>query len=270
MAADPEIEHSLEHIRSVSRRMRDFLVTLPVEAWSAPTNCRPWSVRDLVAHVVSTGQLFHLSVERGVAGSTEPGISAGEKKRRITDLAESSPVAILAELEQTTAAAEELYERLSGDELEAICYHECRAGGNRSARWYLQHRLVEVAFHAWDLERSLGQDTVLDDEVASFLLPSLLESHVQGIYQGGMRGTGRFCLVTVGETRLNWWFVADGEQLVAERGGDADVTVTASSEVLARLVYGRASLDKEEQRGRAQVEGDRAVAERFPMVFPGP
>ena len=42
MAAHPEVDESLRHIRDVSRRLQEELAGLPAEAWDAPSNCPPW------------------------------------------------------------------------------------------------------------------------------------------------------------------------------------------------------------------------------------
>src|SRR6266545_3197028 len=239
MAAHPDVDQSRRYIRAITRRMREDLASLSAQAWDGPTNCSPWSVRQLAAHVATSGESFRLSVERGVAGSP--------------------PEEILARLDEVTAAIEQLYERLSADELEAICWHR---RGNRSARWYVKHRLAEVAFHYWDLERSLGRVAALDEDVASFLLPTLLESNAPRIYPTGPRGEGRYRLAVEGNPAASWLLAASPERLEVARGsGEADVTITASPAVLALLVYGRADLPDEERHGRAQIEGDRARAD---------
>ena len=268
MAAHADVDRSLGYIRRITGQLRSELVDLPPDAWDLPSNCPPWPVRQLVAHVVTSGESFRLAVERGLAGITDPTVSEEERARQIRDLAEASPAEVLSRLDRVTAELEALYERLSADELEVICYHR---RGNRPARWYIQHRLAEVAFHAWDLRRSLGRPAVLDRDVATFLLPTLLESNLPRIYPSGPGGQGRFRLVVDGDAGASWLLDASPERLdVARGGGDVDVTITAPAETLALLVYGRANLAEEEQHGRARVEGDRALAERFHQIFRGP
>ena len=47
--------------------------------------------------------------------------------------------------------------------------------GQRSIRWFCTQLLAEIAFHRWDLERSLGSQAPLDDGLAAYLLPFLLD-----------------------------------------------------------------------------------------------
>jgi uncharacterized protein (TIGR03083 family) len=268
MAARPDVDRALGHIRAISRELHDELAELPPEAWELPSSCPPWSVRQLVAHVVTSGETFRLSVERGVAGVAEPALPEAERERRIREAAELPPAELLDRLKQVTTELEALYERLSADQLEAICYHR---RGNRTARWYIQHRLGEVAFHAWDLRRSLGCDAAFPEDVAELLLPTLLESNLPRIYPLGPRGEGRFRLVAEGSTPTAWLLAAGPERLEVERGGGhADVTIRAAPSTLALVVYGRADLAEEERQGRARVEGERALAARFHTIIPRP
>ena len=268
MAADPDVDQSLRLIRETTRRMRADLAALPPQAWDGPTNCPPWLVRELVAHVVTSGESFRGSVERGLAGDTSPPPPEEGRERRIAELAAATPDVMLARLDKATADIEQLYEGLSAEQLEMLCWHR---RGARPARWYVKHRLAEVAFHYWDLQRSLGRTAELPAEVAAFLLPTLLESNLPRIYPTGPRGQGRFRLVVEGDPGSSWLLAANPEKLEVERGGDgADVTITAPAPVLALLVYGRASLAEEERKGGARIQGDRTLADRFNTIFPGP
>ena len=268
MAAHADVDRSLGYIRRLSERLGRELERLPAEAWDAPTNCPPWPLRRLVAHFVENAENIGLCVQRALTGQVDPPMTSEERERLVEGLAELSPKEMVSKLERNTTDLEALYEGLSAEELEAICYHR---RGNRPARWYIQHRLVEVAFHLWDFERSLGRTARLDDEVAAFLLPTILESNLPRIYPIGPRGEGRFLLVAEGEPGASWLLAADPERLEVRRGGDgAEVTITAAPSVLALLAYGRANLAEEARRGGARVEGDQALVERFHRIFPGP
>lgn len=276
MSAQPDVDRSLRLIRALTDRMAAELARLAPDDWNRPTTCPPWQVRTLIGHVVSSGESFRLSVERGVAGSTEPPLPETERERRIARAAAAPPDELQHALACETPAIEALYERLSADELAAICYHR---RGNRPASWYIQHRLAEVAFHLWDLERSLGRPAVLEPEVGAFLLPMLLESNLPRIYASGPRGQGWFRLVAEGLPNGTWLLAASPDRLEVTRGADAAdssaglgpaVTISAAPAVLALLVYGRADLDQEERQGRLRVDGDRALAARFSTIFRGP
>lgn len=272
MSSDPEVDRCLEQIRELAGSLGAEILALSPQAWDAPTNCPPWKVRQLVAHIVMSGDGFRQSVERGLAGSIEAPHATADRDRQIDDLARSSPAELVEALRGVTDDFEALYRDLDGAGLETVCYHR---RGNRSARWYAYHRLAEVAFHRWDFEHSLGRETRFGDDVALTLLPTLLESNAPRTYAAGLsaeRGSGeRYLLAVEGSPAARWLVTVHPDRLDVTRGdGDADATMTGLAGDLALLIYGRADLDELRRAGMVQVSGDAVVAERFPRVFPRP
>ena len=66
MAAHPEVDESLRQIRVLVRQLQDDFASLPDEAWDAPSNCPPWPVRRLAAHLVENAEFIRRNVEAGV------------------------------------------------------------------------------------------------------------------------------------------------------------------------------------------------------------
>jgi uncharacterized protein (TIGR03083 family) len=272
MSIDPQVERCLSSIRELSSALSEELRALSLEAWDGPTNCAPWRLRDLVAHIVTSGEGFAASIRQGLAGSVQPSISHEERDRRTEKLAASSPATVARELDLLTDAFIGLYDGLDEAGLEAICFHR---RGNRSVRWYAAHRLAEVAFHSWDVQISREQEPTLSEDVALLLLPTLLESNAPRTYAAGLsehRGTGERYLLAVGDDRAARWLITiDPDKLTAVRGdAPADVTITGSAAALALLVYGRVGLSDLFQSGAIHLEGDVALAPRFPTIFPRP
>ena len=268
MAAHPEVDESIRRTRAISQRLRAEVLNLPPEAWDTPTNCPPWPVRRLVAHMVENANFIRGNVEGGVAGRPEPTESQEQRVARLQHIAAAPPAEVAAILDQSTTDLETTLERLSPDQLEAICWHPA---GNRPARWYAVQRLIELSMHYWDLDRSLGREAAIDEGAARFILPVILESNLPRTYQRGPKGEGRVRLVVQDAPQQSWLLTATPEELRVERGGDgADLTITAPAAVLALLVYGRAGPLEAEAQGRARLEGDRVLAERLTTIFPGP
>jgi len=269
---DAQVERCLDSIRELSADVVNTLLALSPEAWDGPTNCAPWRVRDLAAHIVSSGEGFVDSIGQGLAGSVEPSVSIEERHRRHAELQSANSETVALALEAVTVAFEGLYAGLSDGQMAAICFHR---RGNRSVRWYAAHRLAEVAFHAWDLHFSLGHAPRLDDTVASLLLPTLLESNAPRTYAAGLtpqRGSGERYLFVVGDDTLARWLVTiDPDKLETRRGAaSADLTITGPASALAMLIYGRLDLDAAAQSGALRFDGDRALADRFSLIFPRP
>lgn len=259
----------LTALRQRSDELIRVIASLSPAAWQGETNCPPWRVHDLAAHLASSGEGFVASIQRGLAGDVEP----PARSSRQADLAAAEPPVVAAALSNVTDAFEALYAGRSDEELETICWHR---RGNRSMRWYAAHRLAEVAFHGWDLETSLGQSPRFDQATARLLLPTLLESNVPRTYAAGLsaeRGAGERYLLQVADAPDLAWLVTIGpDALEVERRADlpqlndgVTLVVTAAASDLALLVYGRADLGSV-----ADLRGSRELAQRFDRVFPRP
>jgi len=269
---DPQVARCLSFIRSLSDALAGNLRALPPAGWDALTNCAPWRVRDLVAHVVVSGEGFAASIRQGLNGSVEPSVGAEERQRRQVELESADPETAARALQAVTADFEALYAGLDEPQLAAICFHR---RGNRSVRWYAAHRLAEVAFHAWDVQFSLGREPQLDDDVAALLLPTLLESNAPRTYAARLkpdRGRGeRFRLAVAGDPQACWVVQIDPDALEARRGAAAaDLTITGSAAALALLVYGRFDLPTLARSGALRLDGDLALVDRFALIFPQP
>ena len=51
MSSDPQVERCLSSIRELSGALSGDVAALSADEWDRGTNCAPWRVRDLVAHV---------------------------------------------------------------------------------------------------------------------------------------------------------------------------------------------------------------------------
>jgi uncharacterized protein (TIGR03083 family) len=274
MSSDAHVERCLSQVRELSDALAADLLQLSskADAWDGPTNCPPWWVRDIAAHVVSSGEGFVASIRRGLAGSVEPPGNPEDRHRRQAQLESADPATIARELEVVTNDFVGLYDGLTEQQLSTICFHR---RGNRSIRWYAAHRLAEVAFHSWDLQFSLGRAPRLDETVAALLLPTLLESNAPRTYAAGLtpeRGRGeRYGLAVMDDPAANWLVTIDPDALSAQRGGGpADLTITASAADLAMLVYGRTDLPTQSRTGAVHLNGNPALVDRFAQIFPRP
>jgi len=268
---DVDVDRCLQAIRALSGSIGRQVRSLSSETWTAITNCPPWQVRDLAAHLVTSGEGFAQSIERGLAGTVEPPSAAG-RERRQEALIEAGPVAVAESLDQITDTFEGLFTGLDEVGLSTVAFHR---RGNRPVRWFAAHRLAEISFHGWDLQRSLGQSADFREDVARLLLPTLLESNAPRTYAAGLsaeRGTGERYLLGVADDPSARWLVTIGpERLDAVRGdAPADVSIVGPAAALALLIYGRDELADLARAATVQVEGDSAVAARFPGIFPRP
>lgn len=272
MSSDPEVERCLSAIRELSGRLSRDVAALSTDEWNRITNCAPWRVRDLVAHIVSSGEGFAASIREALKGSQKQVVSHAERDRRQAELVDAEPATAATEIDKITNDFVGLYDGLEEDGLSAIGFHR---RGNRSVRWFAAHRLAEIAFHSWDYQVSLEREPKLDEDVALLLLPTLLESNAPRTYAAGLsteKGTGeRYLLAVTDNPEAQWVVTIDPDELTAVRSqGPADLAISGSAAALALLIYGRYDLTSLFQSGAIRLEGDAAYADRFPTIFPRP
>jgi uncharacterized protein (TIGR03086 family) len=133
------------------------------DQWADLTPCAPWTVRELVHHVVwmqrwTPPLLSGVSVEE--AGSRLEGDLLGDDPAATWDNAELES--------RKAAAAVELDKRI------------ITVYGELSAREYLELVTAEVCVHTWDLARSIGDDDTLDPELVSEVTARYLHDRLYG------------------------------------------------------------------------------------------
>ena len=270
---DARAGEGLRLLRGETEKLGALLQTLAPADWDRPTNCDPWSVRQLVAHTVRGGESYLASVERGVRGILTPALSPEERVRRAKEIAALEPVEILSTMRTVDAQFQRDLGALRPDRLGTLGRH---VYGLMTARWFIDQRLAEIAVHRWDLERSLGRPAALDREVATHMLPMLFEENLPAQLgrQTPLVG-GRVRFVVSGAPGPSWSIdvmAGDGGASTVQRGeaGPADLTIDGDPVSLVLLLYDRRSLAELEEDGLLAVSGDRTLADRFGEIFPGP
>jgi uncharacterized protein (TIGR03083 family) len=269
MTGDARTDQALRLVRAESDRLGAELEALAPADWDRTTNCE-WTVRQLVAHLVRQVDAYLLTVHQALSG--EPGAPESREARtqRMNRIAAQEPAAILADFRATADRFEREFGALSPEHLEVLGPHST---GPRPARWFVEQRLAEVAFHSWDLHHSLGRPGDLDPATAAFLLPMLVEQNFPAIVaRDRTGGEGRFRLAVRGEAGPAWLldFAPGAVTVTRDARASSPVTIEGDAAALGLLVYGRRSLAELERAGRLSVSGDREAAGRFNELFRGP
>jgi len=144
---------------AAAERFGSLVHAVPSGAWSAPTPCAGWSVRDLVNHLVAE----HLWVPPLLSGATLADVG----DRFDGDVLGDDPVAawdaaIAASMRSWAMAREDQKVDLSD--------------GPTEATEYAEQMLLDLVVHAWDLARAAGLDDSLDPQHAEHAL-AYLEPH---------------------------------------------------------------------------------------------
>lgn len=246
------------------------LAALDEMAWETPSNCPPWTVRLLAAHVARQVDSYIRSVQVGLSGEAGEPESREARAKIMQEIAARPTAGITDYLNSTNAHFNRWFGELSPEQLDVTGPH---SHGPRSAAWFIEMRLAEMAFHRNDLELSLGQaEADLDQATARFLLPMLLELNVPAIVNRDKRGgDGTYVIRVTGEPDAAWRLAfRPGGLDVTPGAGDADVTFEADAAAIARMMYGRVTWQDLHKVGRLTMSGDPEAAGRFHALFKGP
>ena len=245
------------------------LEALTPEQWEIPTNCPPWLVRTLAAHVARQVESYVGYIKPGLRGEPVEPEPRDARTIRMNQIAAWETGAIIGMVRETNAYFNEFFGGLTPEQLDI---EGPQSHGMRPAAWFLDMRLSEMAFHRLDLEGSLGQDTDLDQETALHLLPMLLELNVPAVVNRDKTGgEGTYVIAVTGDPQAFWQLAFKPGSLTVTPGlADGDTRFEGDAAALARLVYGRARWPELEAAGRLTVSGSREAAERFHTLFKGP
>ena len=162
----PEVHaRSLEHARRSVAGVAD-------DQWDQLSDCDPWTVRELVNHVV-TGNYWAAELGSGLTieavGDRLDGDVLGTDPLRAYD--DSSLIA--AAVFRAPGAMEKPC---------AVSY------GPVPGSVYCGHRFLDVLIHGWDVATSTGQDTTLDPELVEACI-AVVEPQLDGLVASGAFGT---------------------------------------------------------------------------------
>jgi uncharacterized protein (TIGR03083 family) len=245
------------------------LAALRPSEWEQATNCPPWKVRTLAAHVARQVESYIGNIEPGLRGETVEPESREKRTNRMNEIAAWDTDAILTMLRDTNDHFNQWFGSLTPEQLDVVGPH---SHGPRTGAWFIDMRLAEIAFHRMDLAQSLGRTPELGQETARHLLPMLLEQNVPAmVNRDKTGGDGTYAIVVRGEPAAVWRMAfAPGSLTVTPGASDADATFEGDAAALARMVYGRATWQELEQQGSLTVSGSREAADRFHTLFKGP
>ncbi|MGO9872665.1 MAG: TIGR03086 family metal-binding protein [Acidimicrobiia bacterium] len=153
-----------ERYARIARGFDARVAGLAGDAWTAPTPCSEWNVRDLVGHVVSV----HRQVIAGLDASAPPPPAADADLIGAWHGATAEIVAALADPERASAPVTGRFAPMTLDDL--------------IGRLLCSDTLV----HTWDLSRATGQDEELDTVGVTYAFTMLLPA------DDAIRGPGSF------------------------------------------------------------------------------
>lgn len=273
-------------LQSVSNKLKEYLNSLPHEAWSQPSACDRWQVGDVVGHLADGAESYTASVSRGLQGDPSPPAgrppagsdTAATSAERIAQSAIATRQKLggqlLATFEETDDRLNRLLAGLSQQDQDRSCYH---AGGTVPAGNFVDLRLNELTIHDWDIRSSLEGDAHLSPQG----LPSTALLFTQSLAAGALRWAFwpgprlsrpvRYRFEVTGQVPISADIIVEGDHVRLEEPGTgpSDVVFRCESETFVLLMYGRLAPAEAINGGRLDVSGDSDLVARFSRWFKG-
>jgi uncharacterized protein (TIGR03083 family) len=256
-SVDPRL--SLRLLDSEQAALCERIAALTPAEREAPSNLASWSVNDLAVHITRVCDSILRAIERALENDRTPAFGPAARPRE--DEIRAMTPKDWAELQRSHyARIRTIIESCTESALDDYCFPHPQ--GERPISWYCTQLLTETTYHRWDLEYSLGADRPLDDELAAYLLPFLLELERQLFGAKRSSGSTESFVVATDDTR--WQLDVSADSCVVRSGAtSATDTITAAPGWLALAVYGRVRVDRPE----FTLSGSSDLADRFAAIF---
>jgi uncharacterized protein (TIGR03083 family) len=264
-----------------SERLGQYLHSLPPDAWSRPSACHRWAVRDVVGHLIMGAELYSSVVSRGLQKDVSPlegfpeagTVNAASASAFIDQLSvarrENLGDHVLSTFNATSDQLNQLLAGLGPHEWETPCYHPA---GLLAVRTFVDLRLTELVMHGWDIRSRLEPEApLLPASLPAFL--DVLAVVVGWAFWPGTRYATpvryRFEMTGTVPTRRD--IVVAGDQARMEPVGAAlaNVTCHCATETFVFLMYGRLTPQDAITDGRMTVDGEAEWVTAFAQWFRG-
>ena len=277
---------SVTVVQTESERLAQYLATLPEEAWSTPSACALWEVRDVVAHLIDAANSYIDWITRGLQGDTSappgwpaPGTfttaSPAERQQMDAAIAQSTfalrerlGTALLDVFRTTWTRYNQLVANLQAHEWHTPCYYPL---GIKPARALVNAAIFELAIHGWDIRSGLEPSARLSPEALA-VMPDYFAECLEWFFRPGPRLPTplRYRFVFTGTRNSQWDLVVAGDTACLEPAAEAtpaNVTLCCEVETFALLLCGRKGLEAAIRARQVISEGNMAVVQAFKQWF---
>ncbi|MFI6483979.1 maleylpyruvate isomerase family mycothiol-dependent enzyme [Nonomuraea sp. NPDC050663] len=253
----------LRVVREEAERL--FAMAEPEQAWTAPTACPGWSVRDVVAHIVDTTEgyfaAFDAARSSGSSGTPYGLTGMGERVNEQAVALRAVPQKeLLDRCKDDFERMQAILRELGPEEWGGLTVPHFYMGP-LPAYFYAAGQLMDYAVHSWDVRQGSGRAHGLSGEAADLLVPFMFVLWQSTIKADADRSP--FSLgIRVGGANGGDFRVEVGEQGMTYERGELDglpavIEFDAGSMVLT--TFGRSNA--------GTVRGDLTVADRYLNLF---
>jgi|RhiMetdeSRZDD1v2_1073273.scaffolds.fasta_scaffold21445_4 uncharacterized protein (TIGR03083 family) len=269
-------------------RLKQYLIALPVDAWTTPSACALWEIRDVMAHLIFAANSYTDRITRGLRGETstpeghpQPGSfhTIWQKERQqLATAAAQRMIAFRERLGQelldvfctTGDHVNHLVARLRPHEWESPCYD---ARGLLPLRALVMELVFERAIHGWDIRSALEPSVHLSPDVLA-VIPEHVAVCVPWRFlpRARLLTPIRYRFACPGALNKTWDIVVEGDTAhmgPATDAAPANATFSCEIETFVLMMCGRIGLDAALGDKRIIPTGDMAVAQAFKTWFQG-
>lgn len=276
------LQDKVKLIKSESERLEKYFNGLSPEAWSRPSGCEGWEVRDVAAHLAWVAEFYLDTISRAMQGDvTSPeGSVTAEFTNSVQSFDEFIARSAISRREGLgqglLLAFGSGYERLNHlmaslgtQDWDRPCsfWHFL---GPIPAEGFVDLTVQELCIHEWDIRSGLDSSprvssdalpALLDRIPRRFRLPQLATFRLDSPPPGPVRF--RFS-ATEPVPSTNDIVVEDNKCRIEPAGTSAaNVTFSCDTDTFVLLMYKRLSLDPLLADGRLAVEGDPDLVSAF-------
>ncbi len=267
-------------------RLKQYLAALPQDAWTKPSACALWEVRDVVAHLIFAANYYTDCITRGLRGDTstpegrpEPSSFPSQEERqqratagaqRMIALRERLGQELLDVFGQTGDHFNHLVTSLSPHEWDKPCYH---GRGIIPVRSLVSGMVFERAIHGWDIRSALEPSAHLSPEALT-VMPDHVAECLHWFFLPGARlpTPVRYRFAFTGACSSQWDIVVAGDtasMAPAAEAAPAHVMCWCEAETFALLMCGRRGWEAALGDSQVTAAGDIALVQSFTQWFQG-
>jgi uncharacterized protein (TIGR03083 family) len=275
-------------IQTESERLKQYLTALPQDAWTKPSACALWEVRDVVAHLTTVINGYTYRITRALQGNTSPPEGAPdpslfkthsqEERRQWVMATAQRPIAnrgrfgndLPSVFGQAWEQFHHLLVTLNAQDWHKPCYH---AMGIIPVHSLAHAGLFELAIHGWDIRSALEPSAHLSPDALA-VMPDHFAECLHWFFLPGARLPTpiRYRFAFTGAPSSQWDMVVEGDTAHMAPAADttpAHATLRCDGETFALMMCGRIGFDAALGDKRIIPTGDMAGVQAFKQWFQG-
>jgi uncharacterized protein (TIGR03083 family) len=266
---------------SEAERLAQHLDTLPPTAWTLPSACEGWEVRDVVGHLTFIAEFYADVIARGVQGDTTllpdrppgdgPELAAFHTYLDARAIATRARLGehLLATFRTSFAHLHYLLAELGPQDWEKPCAF-WRFVGPIPVHMFLSLIIPELAIHGWDIRSRFATPVALSAASLPVLLariPRMLEWPGIGILRldAGAPRSVRYRFAVTGAVPGTYDILVENDlaRFASVSQAPPHVTFRCATDIFVLLMYRRLTLEPIMMAGHLAVEGDQGLTAAF-------